>query len=76
MSVTIYHNTSCGTSRNVLAMIPSVVDLTFASVRPRDLKANVKSKTTLATYISWCPFGSDIRNRVCSAGVRMSEPGR
>src|SRR5215475_4956067 len=51
------------------------VDLTFASVLPRVLIANVKSKTAPESYSCQCPFGSDIRKRVRSKMIRMSEPG-
>jgi hypothetical protein len=54
---------------------PGAVDLTFASVSLRILKANVKSKTTLETYIYWCLFGSDIRERTSRDTIRMPEPG-
>jgi len=40
----------------------SVVDLTFASEAQSPLIANVKSKTTLESYIRWCPFDPNIRN--------------
>ena len=51
------------------------MDLTFAGVYPRDLKANVKSKTALESSRCWYPFGSDIRKRVRRDVIRMSEPG-
>jgi hypothetical protein len=53
----------------------SAVDLTFASLSPRVLIANVKSKTALESDICWCPFGSDIRKRARHTTIRMSEPG-
>jgi hypothetical protein len=49
--------------------------LTFASVSPQILHANVKSKTTLEFDVCWCPFGSDIRKGARCDTARMSEPG-
>jgi hypothetical protein len=53
----------------------SAVDLTFASLSPRVLMANVESKTVLESDICWCPVDSDIRNRARHNTIRMSEPG-
>jgi hypothetical protein len=53
----------------------NVADLTFASMSPRVLHANVKSKATLEFINFWCPFGSDIRKDACCDTIRMSEPG-
>jgi hypothetical protein len=44
-------------------------------VSQRGSKANVKSKTTLESYVCQCPFGSDIRKRTRRDKIRMSEPG-
>ena len=53
----------------------SAEDLTFASVAPRLLIANVKSKPALEHYVCWCPFGFDIRKQTRRDTLRMSEPG-
>src|SRR5271155_2016245 len=51
-------------------------DLAFATVSPRALQANAKSKTTLESDICQRFAGSDIRKRTRRDMVRMSESRR
>src|ERR1700751_5956374 len=62
-------------AREIKGFPASVVDLTFDSASQRVLKSNVKSKTTLESYICQCPFGSDIRKRTRRDIIRMLEAG-
>src|SRR5271154_3963239 len=63
-------------SRRIIPTSAGVVDLTFDSVSPRVLQANVKSKTTLESYICWWSHDSNIRKSGRRAGVRMLESDR